>query len=37
MVMGIREGARCDEHWVLRATNESLNAASETDDVLYAG
>ena len=26
MVMGIKEGTCCDEHWVLCATNESLNS-----------
>ena len=29
-VMGIKEGMGCDEHWVLYATNESLNTTSKT-------
>ena len=36
-VMGIKEGTCGDEHWVLYATNESLNTASKTNDVLYVG
>ena len=36
-VMGIKEGTCGDEHWVLYATNESLNSASKTNDVLYGG
>ena len=36
-VMGIKEGTCCDEHWVLYATNESLNTTSKTNDVLYVG
>ena len=36
-VMGIKEGTCGDEHWVLYATNESLNTTSKTNDVLYAG
>ena len=35
-VMGIKEGTCCDEHWVLYATNESLNTTSKTNDVLYS-
>ena len=34
-VMGIKEATYCMVHWVLYATNESLNFASETRDVLY--
>ena len=34
-VMGSKEGTYCMVHWVLYATNESLNFASETRDVLY--
>ena len=34
-VMGSKEGTYCMEHWVLYATNESLNFTSETRDVLY--
>jgi len=33
----IKEGTCCDEHWVLYATNESLNTTSKTNDVLYKG
>ena len=36
-VMGIKEDMCCDEHWVLYATNESLNTTSKTNDVLYVG
>ena len=35
--MGIKEGTRRDEHWVLCTTNKSLNATSETKYVLYVG
>ena len=35
--MGIQEGTGCDEHWVLYATDESVNSVSETNDVLYIG
>ena len=34
-VMDIKEGTYCREHWVLYATNESLNFESKTRDVLY--
>ena len=34
-VMGSKEGTYCMLHWVLRATNESLNLTSESMDVLY--
>ena len=34
-VMGSKEGTYCMVHWVLYATNESLNFASKTRDVLY--
>ena len=37
LVMGIKEGTCCDEHWVLYAANESLNTTSKTNDVLYVG
>ena len=33
-VMGIKEGLGCDEHWLLDATNESVNTTSKTNDVL---
>ena len=33
-VMDIKEGTCCDEYWVLYITNESLNTASKTNDVL---
>ena len=36
LVMGIKEGTYCMVHWVLYATNESLNFISETRDVLYS-
>ena len=36
-VMGIKKGMWCDEHWVLYATDESLNTTSNTNDVLYTG
>ena len=35
LVMGIKEGMYCMEHWVLYANNESLNIASKTGDVPY--
>ena len=34
-VMGTKEGTYCMEHWVLYATNEASNFASESRDVLY--
>lgn len=34
-MMGLKEGTRGDEHRVLNTTDELLNSASETDDVLY--
>jgi len=34
-VMGIKEGTCWDVHWVLQATNESLNTTTKTYDVLY--
>jgi len=34
-VMGIKEGTWCDEHWVLYATDESLNSTPETNKTLY--
>ena len=36
-VMGIKEGTCCDVHWVLYITNESRDATSKTNDVLYSG
>ena len=33
-VMGIKEGT-CDEHWVLYATDESLNSSPEPNGTLY--
>lgn len=35
LVMGIKEGTGCNEHWVLDTHNESWNATSNTNDVLY--
>ena len=35
LVMGIKEGMYCMEHWVLCANNESWNTTSKTNDVLY--
>ena len=35
LVMGIKEGMYCLEHWVLYANNASWNSASKTNDVLY--
>ena len=34
-VMGIKEGIGCHEHWVLYATDESLNSTSETNNIVY--
>jgi len=31
-VMDMKEGTRCDEHWVFYATDESLNPTSETSN-----
>jgi len=33
--MDINEGTWCNEHWVLYATDESLNSTPETNDILY--
>ena len=33
-VMGLKEGT-CDEHWVLRVTDESLKSTPETNTTLY--
>ena len=35
LLMGSKEGTSCMVHWVLYATNEALNFASESGDVLY--
>ena len=35
LVMGSKEGTYCMAHWVLYATNEALNFASESGDGLY--
>ena len=35
LVMGIKEGTYCIEHWVLYANNESWNTLSNGNDVLY--
>lgn len=32
--MGIKEGTRCNEHWVLNTTKESLTTVSKTNDEL---
>lgn len=34
-VMGIKEGRCFNEHWVLHATNESLNPTPKTDNIVY--
>lgn len=34
MGMGIKEGACCDQHWVLYVSEESLNLALETNITL---
>ena len=34
-VMGIKEGVRCDEQWVLCNTNASLNSTSESNNTLH--
>lgn len=34
-VMGIKEGMCGDGHWMLYATNESLNTTSKTNDAFY--
>lgn len=34
-MMGIKKGTCCDEHWVLNASDESLNSTSETNVILY--
>ena len=35
LVMIIKEGTFCNEHWVLYATDESLNSTPETNSTLY--
>ena len=35
LVLGSKEGTYCMVHWVLYATNEASNFASESGDVLY--
>ena len=35
LVVGIKEGTYCMEHWVLYANNESWNTTSKINDVLY--
>ena len=35
LVKGIKEGTYCMEPWVLHTNNESWNATSKTNDVLY--
>ena len=35
LVMGIKEGTYCREHWVLYANNESWNTTPKIKDVLY--
>ena len=35
LMMGIKEGTYCVEHWVLDANNESWKITSKTNDVLY--
>ena len=33
--MGTKEGTWCNEHWVVYATDESLNSTPETNNPLY--
>ena len=35
LVMVIKEGTYCMEHWVLCVNNESWNTASKMNDILY--
>lgn len=35
-VMGMKEGTLWREHWVLYATDESLNSTFETNNIPYA-
>ena len=35
LVMGIKEGTYCTEHWVLYADDESWNTTSKTNDIPY--
>ena len=35
LVVGIKEGTYCMEHWVLYINNESWTTASKTNDVFY--
>lgn len=37
LVIGIKKGIWCGEHWVLYATAKSLNITSETKYILYVG
>ena len=33
--MDIKEGSRCNEHWILYKTDESLNTTSEANNTPY--
>ena len=35
LVMGSKEGTYCMVHWVVYASNEASNFASESRDILY--
>ena len=35
LMMGSREGTYCMVHWVVYASNEASNFASESRDILY--
>ena len=35
LVVGIKEGTYCMEHWLLYINNESWNTASKTNDIFY--
>lgn len=36
LVVGMKEGTYCMEHWVLHVSHESWNTTSRTNDVLQA-
>lgn len=35
LVLSIKEGTCCNEHWVLYTNNQALNTTTKTNDVLY--
>ena len=35
LVMGVKEGTYCMEHWVLYTNNESWSTTSKANNILY--